>query len=180
MKKTEYLTLRKKMEVAGYGKEITWSETLKPCDCADAFFCEFSWVVCNSGMKEQIARKIWTRIVDAIKCNVPVSKVFGHKGKSAAIQYVYENRERLFSEYLVAQDKLNYLLSMPWIGEITKFHLAKNLGFDCCKPDRHLVRISEVHRTTPDQLCKRLAKATGDRIATVDLVLWRCANLGWI
>ena len=73
-----------------------------------------------------------------------------------------------------------YLESIPWIGGITKYHLAKNLGFDCCKPDRHLVRISKEYNTSPEELCKRISEATGDRVATVDLVIWRVANLGLI
>jgi len=32
--------------------------------------------------------------------------------------------------------------------------------------------------SAPQELCERLAKATGDRIAVVDLVLWRACNLG--
>ena len=59
---------------------------------------------------------------------------------------------------------------------ITCWHLAKNYGHDCAKPDRYLTRIAGAEGT--HDLCARLAKETGDRIATVDLVIWRAANLG--
>ena len=49
---------------------------------------------------------------------------------------------------------------------------------DVAKPDRHLVRISEVSGETAEALCQRLSDASGDRVATVDLVIWRAANLG--
>jgi len=70
-----------------------------------------------------------------------------------------------------------FLASLPWIGEITKYHLGKNLGtLDTAKPDRHLVRIAGAEGA--HALCARLARATGDKVATVDVVIWRAANLG--
>ena len=68
--------------------------------------------------------------------------------------------------------------SLPWIGDITKYHLAKNLGANVAKPDRWLVRLADAEKTTVDQLCRRLAIATGDRVATVDVVLWRACAVG--
>ena len=128
--------------------------------------------------KYQIARQIWNRVRPVVESGSSASTVFGHKGKSAAIDYVWQNRDELLKKYLAAEDKIEYLQSLPWIGVITKWHLAKNFGHDCAKPDRHLVRIAGeegVHK-----LCFRLSEASGDRIATVDLVLWRAANLGLI
>ena len=68
-----------------------------------------------------------------------------------------------------------WLQTLPFIVPITVYHLAKNYGFDCAKPDRHLVRIAGAEGT--HELCARLARETGDRIATVDVVIWRAANL---
>ena len=134
----------------------------------------------NSGMKNQIARQIETKIYEAWKRGESTSSAFGHKGKADAIEYVKNNREDIYNRYLQAENKIDFLQSLPWIGSITKWHLAKNLGFDCCKPDRHLMRIATQHNTTPEELCKKIAAETGDRIATVDLVIWRAANLGLI
>jgi hypothetical protein len=79
-----------------------------------------------------------------------------------------------------AADKLSFFESLPWIGPITKYHLAKNFGVECCKPDRHLVRIARQYDMTPDELCRKLAEETGNSVNTVDTVLWRAANLGFI
>lgn len=57
-------------------------------------------------------------------------------------------------------------------------HLAKNLGCDVVKPDRWLERLAAAEGTTPHLLCNRLAYASGDRIATVDVVLWRACAIG--
>jgi len=38
-------------------------------------------------------------------------------------------------------------------------------------------RLAEVERTTPEKMCKRLARQVGYRVATVDSILWRaCAE----
>ncbi len=133
-------------------------------------------------MKNQVAVKIWSRVKGALYSGLPVSAVFGHPGKSKAIQEVWERKEDLFQEYCAqpAEKKLDWLQALPWIGQITKYHIAKNLGMDVCKPDRHLVRIAGGYGMTPEKLCSSLANLTGDRIGTVDLVIWRAANLGMI
>jgi len=180
MNTDEYLSLKQNLIDKGYAEEIDWAETIQPCESSIVFFQEFMWVVLSSGMKNQIARMIWDRIIEAMDAGIPISDVFGHKGKIQAIETVCKNRNKLFEDYQQTSDKLLFLESLPWIGKITKYHLAKNLGLDFCKPDRHLVRIAEEHNTTPTELCEKLSVATGDRIGTVDQVIWRSANLGII
>jgi hypothetical protein len=168
--------VKKLVADAGYASEADWAQFLMPVADAQTFWAEFAWVVLNSGMKEQIARKIWTRVRPVVEAGGSAGAVFGHKGKASAIDHVWINRERLLSEYLAAPDKVEWCETLPWIGGITKWHLAKNYGHDCAKPDRHLVRIAGTEG--PHALCARLAADTGDRIATVDVVIWRAANLG--
>lgn len=163
-----------------YSMEIDFYENLTPCRTGHEFAIEAIWVILCSGMKEQIARKIKARVVDAILCDLPASSVFGHKGKGEAIDKIWKNRETLFEEYRQAEDKIAFLQDLPWIGPVTKYHLAKNLGIDTMKPDRHLVRIAESYGKNPFQLCRELSEQTGFNIATIDYVLWRAANLGWI
>lgn len=175
-----YLTLKEKIADLGYVHEADWAETLKPVADSHTFWCEYSWVVLCSGMKEQIARQIWNHVRPAVESGASASTVFGHKGKAAGIDMVWRERDRLLGEYLQCADenKINWLESLPWIGNITKWQLARNYGHDCAKPDRHLVRISGAEGT--HAMCARLSKETGDRIATVDVVIWRAANLGLI
>jgi hypothetical protein len=177
---SRYGELKSQIIQRGFADEIEWSENLRPCDDAETFFREYLWVVLNSGMKNQVARIIERRIYDAWDRGDTTTSAFGHKGKTAGIDYVRENMDRLFEEYRVAKDQTEFLVTLPWIGNITKYHLAKNLGVDCCKPDRHLARIASSYNTIPDLLCRTLSQATGDRVATVDLVIWRAANLGLV
>ena len=180
MRAIDYLKLKARLIDLGYAEEIDWAENVGPCQNYNIFAYEAMWVILNSGMKNQIARQIEQRIYHALNNNQPISSAFGHNGKVKAIEYILENKKRLFYEYENAEDKVEYLKSLPWIGDITKYHLAKNLGLDVCKPDRHLVRIAGKYNLTPIELCQRLADATGDRIGVVDIVLWRAGNLGII
>lgn len=173
-----YLRLKQSVIDAGYEDDIEWAETVVPPVFAIYFWYAFAWVVVNSGMKNTVAAKIWERIQGAIERGESVASVFRHPGKGRAIQDVFDARQEWFACYREADDKLAFLESMPWIGPITKYHLAKNLGLDHCKPDRHLVRIAEGYGLEVVEMCQALADATGDRIGTVDVVIWRAAAEG--
>lgn len=164
----------------GYRQEIVWAENIKPCPSADDFFAEYMWVVVSSGMKNQIAELIDERLWGAIREGKPLCSVFRHKGKVKAIEQVLKERELYYELYQQAEDKLAHLESLPYIGGITKYHLAKNLGVDTIKPDRHIERIAKNYGMDCFQMCGDLAIETGLRVATVDQIIWRAANLGLI
>ncbi len=177
----DYNKLVKQVMDAGYAEEIEWASKIQECTNSIDFRDETCWVIINSGMKEQIARKIWNRILNCYyETGAAISTVFRHTGKVAAIEKVFDNHIELFAEWQQAEDRIEFLQTIPFIGKITVWHLAKNLGMDVCKPDRHLVRIADTYGLSPDELCKRIAFETGNRIATVDTVIWRAANLGFI
>lgn len=157
--------------------DIAWSEALCMPTSATDFAEEVIFVIANSGMNNIVARGIYDRCMAALVAGRPVIGVFGHVGKAAAIEQVWAKRTTYFDRYLAASDRLAYLESLPWIGPITKYHLAKNFGEDFAKPDVHLQRLADREGCTAQQLCARLAAELGLRIATVDTVLWRaCAN----
>lgn len=192
MKPREYLRLRHGVIEAGYASEIEWAEGLALPASADEFAREFVWVVLNSGMKNQVARQIADRVYPIIEEGDTARCVFGHKAKCAAIDTFWKKRTALYKEYIALTNwsqrfafadprHLRTRLGVaPCIGSITRWHLAKNWGVDCAKPDRHLERLAQHYGTTTHDLCAALAKKTGDRVATVDLVIWRAANLGLI
>lgn len=176
-----YLKLKEKLIEFGYEHEIEWQRTLEPCISNEVFKGEAIWVILNSGMREQIARLIQTRIMDALNANKDISTAFGHKGKVSAIKFILSDYKRLFIEFQQSENKLEYLQTIPFIGSITKYHLAKNLGYDFVKPDRHLVRIAKEYGFDDcNDLCKKISEETGDKVSLIDIVLWRSANLGWI
>jgi hypothetical protein len=74
----------------------------------------------------------------------------------------------------VLASPMESLKMIPFIGEVTAFHLAKNLGFPAAKPDRHLQRLASVlGYSGAAGLCRDLSDRSGDSIQVVDSVLWR-------
>ena len=187
MNKSVYLSYRNKLVDLGYQHEIEWAENVKAPVNDMEFAVEYIWIVCNSGMKNQVAEKIFDRVIEALTDKKSASTSFNHEGKTKAIDYVWKNQTELFNNFmeLLSNDAsnqtiLDWLQKLPWIGHITKFHLAKNYGLDVAKPDRHLGRLAAHYNTTPAKLCESLSNQTSDRVATVDLVIWRACNLGLI
>lgn len=167
-----------RLRTLGFADEdIRWAESLKPPALACDFAMEVVFVICNSGMKFSVANGIYLRLTRVLGL-ASASTVFKHRGKAAAIDHIWQNRAKLFTEYKAAPDKLAYLETLPWIGPITKYHLAKNFGLDLAKPDVHLQRLADLHRTTPQELCANLARLSGYRIATVDTLIWRACATG--
>lgn len=160
----------------GYQWEIDvcnkrYFSTRKPID----FLNEYAFVVLNTGMKNQVAEKMFKRLfTDGIE-------TVHHKQKRESIDWMQSNYEKEFQklqEKLTDEDKIEFLETLPFIGKITKYHLARNLGIDCAKPDRHLERLAyRFGFSSTHDMCDYVAKKTGERIGTVDVILWRYSNL---
>jgi hypothetical protein len=118
---------------------------------------------------------------NSARCVARALDAFSHPGKVNAIA---ANCGMLAEQGLEAwKDGLRahgptWLMRFRYIGPVTCWHLAKNVGLDVVKPDRHLVRMARASGTRdPSSLCALFAGVTGDRLAVVDLVLWRYATL---
>lgn len=178
-----YFEARQRLAVLGYGGDREWAENVRPPATAEDLAREYAWVVLNSGMKNTVARGIMDRVWPALDQGRRVREVFGHPGKAAAIELFWQTRAARFEELglqlrLGPAAVLAWCESQPWIGKITKYHLAKNLGADVAKPDRWLVRLADASGESVERLCQRLAITSGDRVATVDVVLWRACAIG--
>jgi hypothetical protein len=176
----EFARLAAAVKAAGYGDDIEWSENVEPPIDAEEFAREAIFVICNSGMRFTVARGIFDRVMAALQRGESASTAFGHVGKAGAIDLIWQDRAIFYANFLSTNDVLEFCESLPWIGPITKYHLAKNFGANVAKPDVHLARLAKREGVTPHQLCQRLAIATGYRIATVDVVLWRACAIGAI
>lgn len=175
---SDYLAIRKRVIEAGYGGELEWVEERRFSDDAELFLLEYIYVVLNAGMREQVARSIYEKVIGAIAERRPVSEVFRNGLKVVAIEKMRRDYRSVFERLKGAADPLEFLEGLPFIGKVTKYHLARNLGLDFAKPDRHLTRIAAKYGATVQGLCGELSRQSGDRIGTVDVVLWRAANLG--
>jgi len=161
----------------GYTEVIDWSETIEAPATAEEFAKRAIYVICNSGMAVTIGAPIAHRCIARLEEGGSAAEVFGHPGKRQAIDNIWRDRAEHFVAYQGANVQLEFLQSLPWIGPVTRYHLAKNLGADEAKPDVHMGRLARRDKKTTRALCRRLARQTGYRIATIDSVLWRaCAD----
>jgi hypothetical protein len=158
---------------------------------ADFFFQQYAYVILCSYWKEQYARKEWERFFKTGNADA-ISNI----RKRAAIMWGVTHAEEWLTNlkrYIgwdhEAEYEICYLDTLPMIGPVTRYHLARNIGIDCVKPDRHLIRLaSEAGYEMKDPqkgvetMCRNIQKDIGDaeKLGTIDVVLWRACNLGWI
>lgn len=173
---SHYQRAHNRVVAAGYQSEINWCRdmtTIEQCT-PKQFFEQYVWCVLNAGMKEQVAGKIYARYFEKLD-----PTTIGHLGKRAAIVKAVENYPEWFGKLKTTPYKIEYLQSLPWIGPITKYHLARNIGIDCVKPDRHLVRLAKYYGfDSPLAMCEEIQRFIPyERLGTIDIILWRDCNL---
>jgi hypothetical protein len=152
---------------------------------------ESAWVILCSGFRESVVRQRfdlvslcfcdWSSAAEicdsATQCRATALAAFGNGKKIEAILGAATIANELGFPALkrsILENPIGALQMLPFIGPITAFHLAKNLGFATAKPDRHLVRLAaEMGYSDVQQLCGSISAATGDPIQVVDVVLWR-------
>jgi hypothetical protein len=191
-----YLSAKEFLVDSGYAREIDWQEDLCFGELTQTTFLkESAWVVLSSGMRESVVRDKFPAISTAFhdwtnpraivqtgnQCQQAALAVFGHRSKIRSIFDICRLTAEAGFDFIVTELSTNgiqFLQSLPFIGPVTSFHLAKNLGMDVVKPDRHLCRLaSALSYDSPLQMCDTIANAVGDRLAVVDLVLWRFATV---
>jgi hypothetical protein len=157
---------------------------------------EIAWVILCSGFRERIVRRLFWKIslcffdwssAAAIKSNAAICittalDVFRSKSKITAIAESATLIEASGFESVyrdIITSPICALQRFPFIGEITAFHLAKNLGFDCPKPDRHLQRLSIQHGyKSVQEFCAAISNASGHSVRNIDTLLWRISEMG--
>lgn len=191
-----YLIAKSRVVESGYGDEIRWQTQIQ-YDHIDerTFLREMAWVILSSGMRESVIRNKFQSFSQAFcdwesarviclkrsKCASRAMAVFGHKGKVAAILNITHHIDRYGFDSVRLGLEVNgpeYLMQFPYLGQATAFHLAKNLGLDVVKPDRHLIRAAAAACfESPELFCDAIAKVIGDRLAVIDIVVWRFATI---
>lgn len=137
----------------------------------DADF-EYRW----AEVKEVIANR---RKHDSIRDCVKLINAAWHEKRGHGGWWLcFLERIRSFDPFTgEAVPNLDGIEQLPGIGPITKFHLARNLGFDCVKPDLHLVRLAEHFEfADPLAMCSYLSGLHDERVGVIDLVLFYAAS----
>jgi hypothetical protein len=180
------------MSAAGLTSEIEWQRQRSMDDfCESELLRETAWVILCSGFRESVVRRIFNHVslcycdwesASAIVaannyCVLTAQAVFRNERKLRAILSVAQTVHDVGFDELksaILEDPLNQLSRLPYVGPVTVWHLAKNLGLDVAKPDRHLVRVAaHLGFRDPHDFCTAIAKASGEQAKVVDLVVWR-------
>lgn len=152
---------------------------------------EVAWVILCSGFREKTVRQVfdyislcfcdWESAFSIVQsgsiCRLTAMARFGNSAKleaiSAAASYISERGFSAVKDDILANPEVE-LQKFNFIGPITFLHLAKNLGFDVAKPDRHLVRVSHaLGFRDATHFCREIAEAVGEQVKVVDLIIWR-------
>ena len=191
-----YMDFKEYVIEAGFDHEIDWQSDLDFESVTETdFLREAAWVVLSSGFRESVVRRCFDDVSQAFlrwsnaqriydcreSCRKRAISCFGNRSKIQAILTIVERVVDDGFDCVKMQIKsrgVDYLQELPYIGPTTSYHLAKNIGFQVVKPDRHLLKIAQITGyESPLEMCTVITDLVGDPIAVVDIVLWRYATL---
>ena len=191
-----YIKIKEAVLGEGFAAEIDWQDNIRfshitECD----FLREAAWVVLSSGMREKVIRQKFPAISTAFFSWENANKISMHSEQcSVRALAIFRNRKKIDAIITIAKeistggyetfkmhirDKgVDFIQTLPFMGPATSYHLAKNIGLDVVKPDRHLLRVAaSAGYENPRLLCEDICESIGDRISVIDLVIWRFATL---
>lgn len=177
---------------AGFDKEVEWQRKISLVDFTETdLLRESAWVILCSGFRVSVVQRIFDyislcfcdwesskSIVSAYPmCYNAAFASFGNQSKINAIV----GTARIIDEIgfcsireMILQNPVRKLQIFPFIGPVTSYHLAKNLGYETAKSDRHLKRLADtLEFESVAELCRAISDVTGENIRVIDLVLWR-------
>lgn len=191
-----YLTAKEAVVARGFAWEIDWQEERRLDRIGESeFLRESAWTVLSAGFREVVVRRLFGPVCDAFlgfrsaaaiqenrpSCRRRALKVFNNPRKVNAILDIASIVDEMGFEHLIRRikdEEVRFLQTLPYIGSITAFHLAKNLGLPVVKPDRHLQRIAGAAGfSSALELCQLISDHLGEPVQVVDVVLWRYATL---
>jgi hypothetical protein len=109
----QFRILEARLRQMGYADMIEWSESIKPPGDAETLAQEIAWVICGAGMNVRVASQIFHSCMRQVKRGRSCCKIFRHKGKCAAIDFAWRNRETLYAEFLAAEDQIAWCAGLP-------------------------------------------------------------------
>lgn len=191
-----YLTAKEAVVARGFAWEMDWQAERRLDRIGETdFLRESAWTVLSAGFREALVRRLFRPVCGAFlglqsaaaiqanraRCRRDALKVFNNRRKVTAILDIASIVDGMGFERVrrqIEQDDVRFLQTLPYIGSITAFHLAKNLGLPVVKPDRHLQRIAAAAGFgSPLELCQLISDHLGEPVGVVDVVLWRYATL---
>lgn len=177
-----------------YTKQLAYYRSLSFSKITPSiFWSEYVWCVYTSGFNAKVVSKKFDDLMSAYgpwdtsfftygELWSRVSPVLSNRKKFESILTCRQLLKELGWENFVETflEDVDTIKELPFIGNITKYHLGRNLGLDCVKPDIHLERLSAYYGFEgTESLCMHLALIHEERIGVVDYILWAyCAAFG--
>lgn len=178
-----------------FPEDLEWSRDVIHTDLEDVtkewFYAEYAWCVYCAGFSVRIVRMKQAALYSAYYGYDPVKvaanpeevrrkamKIIGNKRKVDAIikgAGIINKLEWPGFLYKV-KENLNLLKILPYIADVLKYHLARNIGFNVIKPDVHIDRLAKYYGLDPFEMCEMLSERMGFPRHTVDSVFWRAAQ----
>lgn len=163
----------------------------RPESCTDRdLLREYGWVVGSCGLTPHVMLKHWGSLsrafvdwdpeavsADRVGARTAAMAVLHNPRKiDAILDFAYDlaihpgRMERLSRSSV--KEALAWLTTLPWVGANNRYHLARNLGWDVVVRTGPVVRLAAYLERSSEELCETIALEAGERIRTVDLVLW--------
>lgn len=176
---------------------VSWTQAGRSAPATpEALASEIVWIILCAGRTAQSARTLEAKVWAAIRAGKSAYAGFAYRKKAEAIDRAWRERDADFQamqQVLATGDALQaarWALSIPYVGEVTRFQLLKNFGLDFPKPDLWLCRLAgipdrpgghaEVRFEACMALCRALGPSCGDKLAVSDSLLWAACNKGYL
>jgi hypothetical protein len=191
-----YLSMKDAVVARGFAWELDWQADSDFARVREPdFLRESAWVILTTGFRESVVRSLFAPLSEAfcdwqsadlirtnrVRCRRAALHIFRNERKIDAMLSISDvvvdsGFEQI--RVLIQERSTDFLQTLPYIGSVTAFHLAKNLGLPVAKPDRHLIRMAcAAGFGSPQDLCDFISLRVGDPVHVVDIVLWRYATL---
>ncbi|GKT34453.1 hypothetical protein ADUPG1_007804 [Aduncisulcus paluster] len=148
----------------------------------DEFMQEYCYVVVASGFRARVASRLAPELA---ACHGDIEKmraIFKNERKISSISKMYHMFHDKPDAWTVQKSTwlssdVSALEALPFIGKITKFHLARNIGLSlhdasAVKPDLHLVRWCTKHGYGVKELVMNISADVCIPPGIVDFILW--------
>lgn len=158
------------------------------------FFREYVLVVFTSGFKARYVKKHWESI-RAMTCDFDPEKLKERTFEELLEESPIKNKSKLKgllkASKIITEKWWNGIQSLeswesvmlklrklPYIGEVTVYHIMRNIGFDFFKPDRHIENLAEIVGISDKKMFETIqSNREEDFVGVIDYILWQACEL---
>ncbi len=150
---------------------------------ADTFALQYTFAVMSStGLNNKVVQKMYDKFIEAVRCGNrrPFDTIPNRRMRDAIVRGWFDPAGTLKKIQMMKTDeeRIAYIGTLRQMGPKSSLHFARNIGIDCVKPDRHMIRLAQKFGyATPLEMCKDIQSETNERLGVIDVILWRYCNL---